>query len=83
MWSKFHSRKGTFIPPTSSPVIRFRPVSTRKPFPLWLEILEDRWSPSTYVVTNLLDDGSNGSLRWAVAQANAHQGEDSITFGFS
>jgi hypothetical protein len=39
--------------------------------PLRLEALEDRCLPSTYHVTNNLDDGSVGSLRWAVNQVNA------------
>jgi hypothetical protein len=36
-----------------------------------LEILEDRTVPSTLLVTNTLDDGSSGSLRAAVIQADA------------
>jgi predicted outer membrane repeat protein len=36
-----------------------------------LELLEDRTVPSTFTVTNTLDDGSIGSLRWAVAQVNS------------
>jgi hypothetical protein len=35
-----------------------------------LQALEDRLLPS-FTVTNLLDDGSVGSLRWAVGQANS------------
>src|SRR6266542_3895919 len=35
-----------------------------------LERLEDRTVPSTFTVTNTLDDGSTGSLRWAINQAN-------------
>ena len=31
-----------------------------------LEVLEDRTVPSTFTVTNTLDDGSVGSLRWAI-----------------
>ena len=31
-------------------------------------------------VSNTLDDGSTGSLRWAVAQANESSGADEITF---
>jgi hypothetical protein len=45
-----------------------------------VETLEDRTVPSTFIVTNTLDDGSNGSLRWAVAQANATNGADTIAF---
>jgi hypothetical protein len=37
---------------------------------LAVQALEDRTVPSTFTVTNLLDDGSAGSLRWAVGQAN-------------
>jgi hypothetical protein len=29
-------------------------------------VLEDRIVPSTFTVTNTLDDGSVGSLRWAI-----------------
>ena len=39
--------------------------------------------PTSLVVTSLLDDGSVGTLRWAINQANAISGgiHDSITFG--
>src|SRR5207247_6012940 len=40
---------------------------------------EDRALPSTFTVTNLLDSGA-GSLRAAVASANATVGSDTITF---
>jgi predicted outer membrane repeat protein len=46
----------------------------------WLEALEDRTVPSTFTVTNTLDDGSVGSLRWAVGQANSTTGADTIVF---
>jgi hypothetical protein len=36
-----------------------------------VEILEDRTAPATFTVTNTLNDGSPGSLRWAITQANA------------
>jgi hypothetical protein len=36
-----------------------------------LERLEDRVTPAAYIVTNTLDDGSAGSLRWAINQADA------------
>ena len=45
-----------------------------------LEGLEDRWVPSTFTVVNTLDDGSTGSLRRAVGQANTQAGADTITF---
>src|SRR5262245_1278534 len=45
-----------------------------------LESLEDRLTPSTFSVLNTSDDGSAGSLRWAVGQANLHPGADSIDF---
>ncbi|HEY1381314.1 MAG TPA: right-handed parallel beta-helix repeat-containing protein, partial [Gemmataceae bacterium] len=39
-------------------------------------------TPATFTVTNTLDDGSTGSLRWAVGQANARTGtHDTINFG--
>src|SRR6516162_9517076 len=44
-----------------------------------LEVLEDRCLPSTFTVTNLLDTGA-GSLRAAVAAANANPGADDIAF---
>src|SRR5262249_27542079 len=42
--------------------------------------LEERIMLSGLVVTNTLDDGSTGSLRWAVGQANLNGGADTITF---
>src|SRR5262249_25417647 len=54
----------------------------RKPRPtarLGVEALDDRCLPSTFTVTNLLDSG-DGSLRAAVAAANANPGADSIDF---
>src|SRR5262249_29790432 len=45
-----------------------------------VEALEDRTVPSTFTVLNTLDDGSVGSLRWAVGQANATAGADTIDF---
>src|SRR5437763_1496342 len=46
-------------------------MALRKPRRLVLERLEDRTTPATFVVTNTLDDGNSGSLRWAINQANA------------
>src|SRR5262249_41709554 len=52
-----------------------RPTTTR----LRVEALDDRCLPSTFTVTNLLDTGA-GSLRAAVAAANANPGADAIDF---
>src|SRR5262245_41530762 len=57
----------------SSPLRRHTPRLT-------LEWLEDRITPSTFTVSNLLDDGSTGSLRWAINQANSNPGADTIDF---
>ncbi len=48
-----------------------RPSVRRPAFHPRLEGLEDRAVPATFVVTNTLDDGSAGSLRWAINQTNA------------
>jgi hypothetical protein len=42
--------------------------------------LEDRQLLSTFTVENTLDDGSVGSLRWAIGQANATTGDNTINF---
>ena len=47
---------------------------------LTLQNLEDRTTPTTFTVDNILDDGSPGSLRWAIDQANAAAGADDIVF---
>jgi hypothetical protein len=52
-----------------------RPRTSR----LGVEALGDRCLPSTFTVTNLLDSGA-GSLRAAVASANANPGADTIDF---
>ena len=43
--------------------------------------LEDRRLLSTFTVDNTLDDGSTGSLRWAVGLANSTSGDNTIDFG--
>jgi hypothetical protein len=48
-----------------------------------LERLEDRLAPSVFVVTNTLDDGSAGSLRWAINQVNADPGTSIDTIDFN
>src|SRR5262245_49518646 len=64
-----HRRSGT-------PVRR----TPRRPNPrLRVEALDDRCLPSTFTVTNLFDSGA-GSLRAAVAAANANPGADAIDF---
>ncbi|MFO0952510.1 MAG: choice-of-anchor Q domain-containing protein [Isosphaeraceae bacterium] len=45
-----------------------------------LTALEERTLLSTFTVDNTADDGSPGSLRWAVGQANSKPGADSIVF---
>jgi hypothetical protein len=50
-----------------------------KAFRLHVEALDERTMPSTFTVTNLLDSGA-GSLRAAVAAANANPGADAINF---
>ena len=49
---------------------RFRPA---------IDMLESRTMLSTFTVTNTQDSGT-GSLRDAIAQANAHSGADKIAF---
>src|SRR5262249_19342770 len=58
--------RSLFARPKSSPVRR----GPR------LEALEDRPVPAAYHVTSLLDDGSAGTLRDAITQANANPGPD-------
>ena len=42
--------------------------------------LEDRRLLSTFTVTSTLDNGSIGTLRWAVGQANSAGGAETIAF---
>src|SRR5262249_55133478 len=46
---------------------------------LWLQALEDRTVPNTYMVTNAGDTGG-GSLRQAISDANTNPGADDIQF---
>jgi hypothetical protein len=50
-----------------------------RPGRLNVECLEDRTVPSTFSVSNLADSG-DGSLRAAIAAANANPGDDDINF---
>ncbi len=45
--------------------------------------LESRQLLSTFTVSNTLDDGSVGSLRWAIGEANANVGADTVAFDSS
>ena len=45
-----------------------------------LMALEDRKLLSTFTVNSTLDDGSVGTLRWAIGQANSTGGAETITF---
>jgi hypothetical protein len=47
---------------------------------LTMEILEARCLLSTFTVTNTRDDGSAGTLRWAIAQANGASEASTIDF---
>jgi hypothetical protein len=60
--------------PIRKAVARFRPR---------VEALEARLTPTTFHVTSLLDDGSAGTLRAAINQANANPGADTIDFQVS
>src|SRR5262245_35245522 len=67
--------RNVVAPPVTGPMRKAPPRSRPA-----VEALEDRWVPSTFTVVNALDDGSAGSLRWAVGQANATAGADTIVF---
>jgi hypothetical protein len=73
-WLKRHSDRA-LARQTRRDVAHRRPATSR----LRIEPLEDRDVPSTFTVTNLLDGGP-GSLRAAVAGANANPGADTIDF---
>jgi parallel beta-helix repeat protein len=51
--------------------------------PHGIEPLEDRRLLTTFTVTNTLDDGSAGSLRWAITQSNNTGGVDQIAFNIA
>lgn len=48
-----------------------------------VQALESRVLLTTFTVTNTLDDGSAGSLRWALNQANNTAGVDTIAFNIA
>jgi hypothetical protein len=74
MTTRFWIRKLFARPPGQRP---FR--KARFPARPALEALEQRTVPS-FTVTNTRDDGSVGSLRWAVGQANMTGGDETIDF---
>lgn len=45
--------------------------------------MEDRLLLTTFQVTSILDDGSQGSLRWAIGQTNGGAGGDTIEFNIN
>ncbi len=58
-----------------------RPMTTtRRRTQLVIEAMEDRVTPASFLVSNVLDDLNPGSLRWAITQANQNAGLDTITF---
>src|SRR5947208_2274559 len=59
------------------PIPRRSPWTTFRPR---LELLEDRTVPAQFLVTSSLDDGSDGTLRWAINQANLTAAADNIEF---
>jgi hypothetical protein len=66
---------------SSRRALRRRPKRAR--LPSGIHRLEERVLLSnTFTVTNTLDDGSAGSLRWAINQANAKPGKDVVTIDF-
>jgi hypothetical protein len=67
--------RNLFDRPATRPIRKAPPRSR-----LGVELLENRTVPSTFTVLNTLDDGSVGSLRWAVGQANTSSGPDTIVF---
>jgi hypothetical protein len=57
--------------------------SSRRPrrrFLPTVEVLRKRIVPSTFTVTRTADDDGEGSLRWAITQANGNAGPDTIAF---
>jgi hypothetical protein len=66
-----------FLRRSSSPRPRRSPARRTR---LVVEALEERAVPATFWVTNTLDDGSVGSLRWAITWSNHIAGPNVIDF---
>jgi predicted outer membrane repeat protein len=65
--------------PRVTPQPTIVPMKPTRRFPT-IERLEDRIAPASFLVTNLLDDNSPGSLRKAVNDSNNGNGPDTIKF---
>jgi hypothetical protein len=57
-------------------------MEARQRWRMWPTVLalEDRRLMSTFTVTSTLDNGTVGTLRWAVGQANSAGGAETIAF---
>src|SRR5689334_14947490 len=62
---------------SSQRVVRGTPVRRAR---LWVEALEARWVPTAALTVVNLNDSGTGSLRDAIATANANPGADTIVF---
>lgn len=71
LWQRIHHRAGSWRCGTRSPY-RLRRLNR-------MQLLEDRALLATFVVTGTGNSGE-GTLRWAIEQANATFGQDSIHF---
>src|SRR5215510_8558348 len=61
-----------------------KPIATPRPrFVPRVELLEARELLSTFTVINTNDDGGEGSLRWAITEANRAPGADQIDFNIA
>jgi hypothetical protein len=61
---------------TRKPCTGRKPSASLRPR---LEPLEDRLVPANFILTSLADDGSVGTLRWAIDQANQNGQVNTIT----
>ncbi len=68
-WSGRVKRKPKNANRVTGSLSHFKDGRKRRTRPV-LEVLEDRLALAAFTVTSLLDDGSSGTLRWAINQAN-------------